>query len=62
MKEQRKIERRDFDSMRLFPFLDSAGKIIVEDRRRMADRRLNNIWLELVTLPLGEIPPEWGGR
>ena len=60
MKELRKEERRDFGLMQAFPFLDSIGKIVVEDRRRMADRRLNNIWLELVTLPLGEIPPDWG--
>jgi hypothetical protein len=60
MKEQRDQERRDFDSTKVFPFLDGAGKIIVEDRRRMADRRLNNIWLELVTLPLGDVPPDWG--
>jgi len=60
MKEQRAEERRDFDSIQVFPYFDGAGGVIYEDRRRMPDRRLNNILLELVSLPPGQIPPDWG--
>jgi hypothetical protein len=59
MKELRGQERRNFDSRQRFPFLDNTGKIILEDRRSLPDRRLNNIRLELVTLPLDDIPPDW---
>jgi len=60
MKEQRNQERRDFESKQPFPFLDIMGKVILEDRRRMPDRRLNNIWLELISSPPGDIPPDCG--
>jgi hypothetical protein len=60
MKEQRREERRNFYLRQQFPVLGNTGKIILEDRRRMADRRLNNIWLELISLPPGDIPPGWG--
>ena len=61
MREKRKQERRSFDPLPSIPFSDSDGKLIFEDRRRMADRRLNNIWLELVSLEPGEIPRQWSG-
>ena len=34
-----------------FPFRDSSGELVREDRRRLADRRLSGIeveWLEMV--------------
>jgi hypothetical protein len=50
MKELRKKERRhDFDSAQLFPFVDRSRRIVLQDRRRMPDRRLNNIDLEVVS-------------
>ncbi len=50
MKEMRKKERRhDFDSAQLFPFVDRSRQIVLQDRRRMPDRRLNNIDLEVVS-------------
>jgi len=53
MKEQRiKERRRDFDSAQSFPFTDMTGRIIRQERRRKADRRLNNIQLEVVRLQL----------
>jgi len=60
MKEPRRQERRDYYLRQQFPFLGSTGTIILQDRRKMADRRSNNIWLELISLPLGDIPPGWG--
>ena len=63
MKEKRIRERRlDFHSARTFPFQGADGRIIYRDRRRIPDRRLNNIWLELVSLKPGDIPPDWGHR
>ena len=54
MKEKRIRERRiGFDSGQMFPFQEYSGKIVQCDRRRMPDRRLNNIWLESVTLKPG---------
>ena len=40
--ERRKQERRAFTATPDFPLLTLSGRI-VEDRRRQADRRLNNI-------------------
>ena len=63
MKEKRIRERRlDFNSGRTFPFQAADGRIIYRDRRRTADRRLNNIWLELVSLKPGDIPHDWGHK
>jgi hypothetical protein len=56
MKEKRIRERRiSFNSGQLFPFQDYLEKIVQGDRRTTPDRRLNNIWLELVTLKPGDI-------
>jgi len=53
MKDKRiKERRRDFDSAQSFPFTDTAGRIICQERRRKADRRLNNIQLEVIRLQL----------
>jgi hypothetical protein len=60
MKENRIGERRfSFHSAQSFPFQDASGKINLDDRRRTADRRLNNIWLELVTLKPSDILFGW---
>jgi len=49
MKELRKKERRhDFDSAQRFPFVGRSGQIVLQDRRSMPDRRLNNIDLKVV--------------
>ncbi len=51
MREKRaKERRRGFDSGRSFPFTDSAGQLVPDDRRRMPDRRLNSISLTLKRL------------
>jgi hypothetical protein len=60
MKNQRHQERRNYYLKQKFPFLGSTGKIILKDRRRMADRRSKNIWLDLILSPPGQIPPDWG--
>ena len=63
MKEKRTQERRiGFHSDQVFPFQDYSGRIIHGDRRRTPDRRLNNIWLELVTLKPGEILNGWSQK
>ncbi|MEN8763213.1 MAG: hypothetical protein ABF290_12330 [Thiogranum sp.] len=50
MKELRHKDRRhDFDSTQLFPFFDRSGRIVHQDRRTMPDRRLNDIYLEVVS-------------
>jgi hypothetical protein len=60
MNEKRFHERRiSFHSATIFPFQDYSGTLIESDRRKMPDRRLNNIWLELVTLKPGEMLDGW---
>ena len=60
MKEKRLQERRiSFDSAALFPLQDYSGTIVLSDRRKMPDRRLNNIWLELVTAKPGDVLHGW---
>ena len=47
--ERRNNERREFTASREFPLMAATG-LIVKDRRRQPDRRLNNIevtYLEL---------------
>ena len=47
--ERRHNERREFSAAQAFPLMTAAG-MIVKDRRRQPDRRLNNIevtYLEL---------------
>ena len=46
MKEKRAKERRSFKLKSLFTPVDIAGTGIREDRRRMLERRLNNIRLK----------------
>jgi hypothetical protein len=63
MKEKRTQERRiSFHSAQFFPFQEYSGKIIQGDRRSTPDRRLNNIWLELVTLKPGAILHGWSHK
>ncbi len=60
MRDQRTSERRhDFDSAQTFPFADCAGRIVHQDRRTIADRRLNNIQLEVVVLQAVDIDRSW---
>jgi len=60
MEENRIGERRfGFHSAQSFPFQDASGKITLNDRRRIPDRRLNSIWLELVTLKPIDILFDW---
>ena len=47
--ERRNNERREFTAAREFPLMTAAG-LIVKDRRRQPDRRLNNI--EVIYLEL----------
>ena len=52
MRKLRTRERRQtFDSGQAFPFINSDGRVIHHDRRRMADRRLNSISLQLIIGP-----------
>jgi len=54
MKKLRTRERRQtFDSGQSFPFINSDGRMIHQDRRRMADRRLSSISLEVIIGPSG---------
>jgi len=63
MEENRIGERRfSFHSTQSFPFRDASGKIYLDDRRRTPDRRLNNIWLELVTLKPSDILFDWSHK
>jgi len=60
MKEKRIRERRfSLHSGQSFPFPHVSGRIVHEDRRRTADRRLNNICLEPVSVACAELPPHW---
>jgi len=43
-------ERRSFKPAPHFPFVDSNGDVTHFDRRRVPDRRLNNICLEVVPM------------
>lgn len=63
MKDKRSQERRtSFHSATFFPFQDYSGAIIQSDRRRMPDRRLNNIWLEMVALKPGDALHGWSHK
>ena len=54
MKRLRTRERRQaFDSGQSFPFINSNGRVIHQDRRRVADRRLNSISLDVIIGPSG---------
>jgi hypothetical protein len=54
--EKRKKERRrDFNSAQTFPYAGVAEYLARQDRRRMPDRRLNNIHLEILPLQSADI-------
>jgi hypothetical protein len=50
--ERRHNERREFTSAQEFPLMTAAG-LIVKDRRRQPDRRLNNIEVTYLELAMG---------
>ena len=56
MKERRVQERRSFDSTSPFVYRGSNGHVIRMDRRRLPDRRLNNISLEMLPVEFVDIP------
>ena len=62
MREKRKQARRDATRADSPPLIDRAGNPVPEERRRVADRRLNNVWLELVRSRPGEVPADWGRK
>lgn len=63
MKEKRIRERRvSFHSDRSKSLKGADRNSMHKDRRRIPDRRLNNLWLELVTLKPGDIPFDWGHK
>ena len=46
MEEKRVIQRRRYGAANAFPFTDTSGCVVIFDRSRLADRRLNNLKLE----------------
>jgi hypothetical protein len=50
MKERREKERRDTKLVSPFVFVDMKGRSRSADRRRLPDRRLNNIHVEFIPL------------
>jgi len=46
MEEKRGIQRRRYGAANVFPFTDTSGCVVIFDRSRLADRRLNNLKLE----------------
>jgi hypothetical protein len=50
--ERRHNERREFTAAQEFPLMTAAG-LIVKDRRRQPDRRLNNIEVTYLELGVG---------
>ncbi|NHZ69799.1 MAG: hypothetical protein GWP20_01025 [Thermotogales bacterium] len=53
MKDLRiKKERRSFKPTPRFPFTDGQGDVIHFDRRRVPDRRLNSISMEVVPMEM----------
>ncbi len=62
MKEKRRNERRNPAPTEFRPCIDRAGNTVHKDRRKTPDRRLNNVWLELVRLRPGEVPADWGRK
>jgi hypothetical protein len=45
-------ERRSFKPTPHFPYVDSTGGVAHRDRRRVPDRRLNNIHLEVLSMEI----------
>jgi hypothetical protein len=50
MRERRHEERRDINHASSFIFVDTKGRTRSMDRRRVPDRRLNNIIVEFIPL------------
>ncbi|MDB4409777.1 hypothetical protein N9235_03105 [Gammaproteobacteria bacterium] len=46
MAEKRIRQRRRYGPAHSFPFTDNSGCIVLLDRSRIADRRLNNLLLQ----------------
>ena len=46
MKEKRGTQRRSYGAVNVFPFTDTSGCVVIFDRSRLTDRRLNNLKLE----------------
>lgn len=52
MKERRRKERRDIRLVSPFVIVDRKGRSRSVDRRRIPDRRLNNILVEFIPLDI----------
>jgi hypothetical protein len=52
MKERRHKERRDIRLISPFVIVDRKGRSTTVDRRRVPDRRLNNIRVEFIPLDI----------
>ena len=46
MKEKRNRQRRGYGAANKFPFTDNNGCVVLLDRSRVADRRLNDLELK----------------
>jgi hypothetical protein len=46
MEEKRGTQRRSYGAVNAFPFRDTSGCVVIFDRSRLTDRRLNNLKLE----------------
>jgi hypothetical protein len=46
MEEKRGTQRRSYGAVNVFPFTDTSGCVVIFDRSRLTDRRLNNLKLE----------------
>jgi hypothetical protein len=51
MSQRKSVDRRRLEGKRSFPFRDSNGERVREERRKQPDRRMNGIeeaeWLEM---------------
>ena len=56
MQVKRTKGKRRWDSYPAFPLMDGGGIIVISDRRRIRDRRLDNTSLEDRLLMLAEMP------
>jgi hypothetical protein len=57
MQNKRETGKRRWDLYPEFPLKDSKGVIVISDRRRFRDRRLDNASFEDRLLMLSEMPP-----
>lgn len=57
MQVKRTKGKRRWGSYPDFPLMDHTGVIVISDRRRISDRRLDNTSLEDRLLMLAEMPP-----